>query len=143
MRGLVRAGELNAIRRAPRPRHAMGALALGLVTAFPIFAGCSSGVPPGGAAAVYRQHCAGCHGDSGRGDGLQARLTFLKVPSFADPARMAQLTDDYLYTVIAKGSAALGGTSAMPGWDHILTPEQIRALVAYIRAFAASPPPPR
>ncbi len=55
---------------------------------------------------------------------------------------MAALTDDYLYTVIAKGSAALGGTSAMPGWDHILQPDEIRALVAYTRAFAISPRPP-
>lgn len=120
----------------------MGALALGLASAFPIFAGCTSGAPTG-ATAIYRQHCAGCHGDGGRGDGLQARLTFLKVPSFADSARMARVTDDYLYTVIAKGSAALGGTSAMPGWDHVLTAEEIRALVAYIRAFAGSPPSPR
>ncbi len=53
-----------------------------------------------------------------------------------DPAHMASLTDEYLYTVTAKGSAALGGTSAMPGWDHLLKQDQIRALVAYIRTFA-------
>ena len=112
------------------------AAALGLAAAFLLF-GCRGGGPPAtGPEAIYRKHCAGCHGAAGKGDGLEARLTLLKVPDLSDAARMARLSDDYLTTVIAKGSAALGGTSAMPGWDHILKQDEIRALVAYIRAFA-------
>ena len=56
---------------------------------------------------------------------------------------MAALSDDYLYQVIAEGSAALGGTAGMPGWNHILSPEEIRDLVKYIRAFSTSAGPPR
>lgn len=148
-RGIVLPGNVEAVQRAlttpqgirPAPVAFLGfTVVLGLAAAFLIFSGRASN-RPAGAAAIYRQYCAGCHGETGRGDGVQARLTLLKVPSFADAARMATLTDDYLYTVIAKGSAALGGTSAMPGWDHVLTPEEIRALIAYLRTFAIVPRP--
>lgn len=149
--GILLSGSLEAVGRAlagPRafrglPAAAVGFTAvLGASAAFMIFAGRSGG-PPTGTAAIYRERCAGCHGDAGRGDGLQARLTLLKVPDMTDAARMKSLTDEYLNTMIAKGSAALGGTSAMPGWDHILKQDQIRALGAYIRTFSRSPRPGR
>ncbi len=156
--GLLSPGNLEAARRAlaawpglrALPAAAFGFTAVaGLAAAFLIFSGRGGNQPGGsqaggpGAATLYQQHCAGCHGETGRGDGLQARLTLLKVPDFTDARRMATLKDEYLYTVIAKGSAALGGTSAMPGWDHVLKPEKIRALAAYIRAFSKPPRPAR
>ena len=150
-RGVAPSGHLEAVGRALAPRGGLrpvpvALLGFGVVAAVTaallLFSG-RAGTRPGGTAAIYRQHCAGCHGAAGRGDGLEARLTFLKVESFADAARMAALTDDYLYTVIAKGSAALGGTAAMPRWDHILQPDEIRALVAYIRAFTPPGHPAR
>jgi len=152
-RGILPRGTLESASRAlanpGRPRVLPSAIlsfgtGLGLVAAYLIFAGGGGDTrkpQPAGTGALYREHCAGCHGEAGRGDGLQARVTLLKVPDWGDPARLAALNDEYLYTVIAKGSAALGGTSAMPGWDHVLKPEEIRALVAYVRAL--SKPPPR
>ena len=150
-RGVLPPGSVEMVRRALAERRGLRALpaaavgftgVLGLAAALLLSSGRGGG-QAGGAAAIYQKHCAGCHGDAGRGDGLQARLTLLKVPDFGDVARMATLSDEYLYTVIAKGSAALGGTSAMPGWDHILKQDEIRALVAYIRAFAARLQPSR
>ena len=156
--GLLSPGNLEAARRALAERRGLRAFpaaafgftaVAGLAAAFLIFSGRGGNQPggsqpgAGGTAALYRQHCAGCHGDTGRGDGLQARLTLLKVPDFSDAKRMATLNDEYLYTVIAKGSAALGGTSAMPGWDHVLKPEEIRALMTYVRSFSKPPRPSR
>jgi mono/diheme cytochrome c family protein len=151
--GLLSPGNLEATRRALAKRsrlRAVPAAAFGLTAVAGVVAVLllsqrgavnGKGNPADATAASYRQHCAGCHGDTGRGDGLQARLTLLKVPDWGDAARLSALSDEYLYTVIAKGSAALGGTSAMPGWDHVLKPEEIRALAAYLRAF--SKPSPR
>ena len=153
--GLLSPGNLEATRRALGKRgglRSVPAAAFGITAVAGMIAvlllSQRGGVnrnsnPADGAAALYRQHCAGCHGDAGRGDGLQARVTFLKVPDWADGARLNALSDEYLSTVIAKGSAALGGTSAMPGWDHVLKPEEIRTLVAHIRAFARPPQPIR
>ena len=150
-RGALPPGTVEVVRRALAERHGLRAMpaaavgftaVLGMAAIFLLFAE-RAGDPPPGAAPTYRQYCAGCHGDAGRGDGLQARVTLLKVPDFGDAARMATLSDEYLYTSIAKGSAALGGTSAMPGWDPSLTPDEIRALVAYIRTFAARRKPSR
>ena len=146
-RGILPPANVEMVRRALAERRGLRAMpaaavgftaVLGMAAIFLVFAE-RGGDPPAGAAATYQQHCAGCHGEAGRGDGLQARLTFLKVPDFSDGKRMASLSDEYLYTVTAKGSAALGGTSAMPGWDHVLKQDEIRALVAHIRTFA----PPR
>jgi mono/diheme cytochrome c family protein len=154
-RGILPQGNLDSTSRAladramPRllpPAIVSCGTVLGLVAAYLLFAG-GHGDPvkrePAGTAALYRQHCAGCHGESGRGDGLQARVTLLKIPDWTQAPRLAGLNDEYLYTVIAKGSAALGGTSAMPGWDHVLKPEEIRALVAYTRALSQPPSRPR
>ncbi len=154
--GLLSPGNLEATRRAltkrdglrMMPAAAFGFAAVaGLAAAFLLLddSGVNSPAQPadGLAPALYRQHCAGCHGEAGRGDGLQARVTFLKVPDWADGARLNALSDEYLYTVIAKGSAALGGTSAMPGWDHVLKPAEIRALIASVRAFSKPQPPSR
>jgi mono/diheme cytochrome c family protein len=150
--GLLPPGGLEAARRGlaerrglrPLPAAAAGfTVVLGMAAAFLLFAGRSGAPPANPTEALYRMHCAGCHGQTGRGDGLEARLTFLKVPDMTDPAHMASLTDEYLYTVTAKGSAALGSTSAMPGWDHLLKQDQIRALVAYIRTFSARRQPSR
>ena len=152
-KGIVPPGNVGMVRRALAERRGLRAslpaaavafaAVLGLAAAILFFVGGGGGPAATSPEAIYRKHCAGCHGDAGVGDGLEARLTLLKVPDFTDSGRMAALTDEYLYTVIAKGSAALGGTSAMPGWDHILKQGQIRALVAYIRTFAARRQPSR
>ncbi len=150
--GVLPPSSLEAARRALAARRGLRAFpaaavsfttVLGVAAAFLLFAGRGGGPPATGPEAIYRKHCAGCHGDTGKGDGLEARLTLLKVPDWGDAARLATLSDEVLYTTIAKGSAALGGTSAMPGWDHILKQDQIRALVAYIRTFAARCQPSR
>ncbi|HEY7677387.1 MAG TPA: cytochrome c, partial [Candidatus Methylomirabilis sp.] len=150
--GLLPPGGLEAAQRGLAERRGLRALpaaaagfsaVLGAAAAFFLFAGRGGAPPASPTEAIYRKHCAGCHGQTGRGDGLEARLTFLKVPDMTDPARMASLTDEYLYTVTAKGSAALGGTAGMPGWDQILKQDQIRALVAYIRTFSRTSRPSR
>jgi len=151
-RGVLPSDGLEAARRGLAERPGLRAIpvaafgftvVLGAAAAFLLFAGRGGAPPANPTEAIYRKHCAGCHGQTGRGDGLEARLTFLKVPDMTDRARMGALSDEFLATSIAKGSAALGGTAGMPGWDHLLTQDQIRALVAYIRTFSRSSRPSR
>jgi mono/diheme cytochrome c family protein len=88
-----------------------------------------------GAAANYRVHCAACHGIGGRGDGWRARVSRLRMEDLTDSASMTALPDEYLFQVIKHGGANLG-KPGMPSWGQALTDEEIRDLVAYIRALA-------
>jgi len=98
--------------------------------------------------ALYRHWCARCHGENGDGRGPAAaalasngrpprdfttgRMKITSVPAGQAP------TDADLARSIAVG---LPETS-MPYFEDLLTREQISALVAVVRGFAARPAPP-
>jgi len=80
-------------------------------------------------AEVYRQQCAACHGESGRGDGPKAKS--LKGPppaSLADPAVMGGTSLLEIYRKIAIG---VPGT-AMPEFAEDLSEEDRWAVAAYV-----------
>ena len=113
----------------------MGAAALGILAL-------SRGGPatdsrPG--AALYRADCATCHGVSGRGDAWRARLLFLRPGDLTDAKGMGTYSDDALFQTIKQGGASFG-KPGMPSFGFHLTDEEIRALVAYIRALARPEP---
>jgi high-affinity iron transporter len=80
-------------------------------------------------AAVYREQCAACHGESGRGDGPKAKS--LKGPpaaNLADPAVMGGTSLLEIYRKIAIG---VPGT-AMPEFAADLSEEDRWAVAAYV-----------
>lgn len=78
-------------------------------------------------AATYKQKCTACHGPDGKGDTPAGKST--KVRSFAD-ADVVKQSDDDLAGVIDKGK------NKMPAYGKSLKPEEIKALVAYVRSLA-------
>lgn len=72
--------------------------------------------------------CATCHGATGLGDGPAAAALNPKPASFADSTFQASRTDEQLTAVITDGKPPM-----MPGFGSQLSPEQVAALVAYIR----------
>lgn len=132
------------MRRACTPgaalrRHltrAAGVLALGLGAAAGAALLLPPSPPPPGpepGRALYRAHCAGCHGADGRGRTWRARLLWLRPGNLADPAAAA-LTDAYLADLIRHGGATFG-KPGMPSFGFALSEAEIRALVAYLRAL--------
>ena len=91
-------------------------------------------------ALVYAGRCAGCHGVDG--DGLGPGADRLNPPprdfTFGLYKIKTSFFDDFMsndadfYRMIADG---MPGT-AMPGWADVLTEQQIRDLVAYLKIFA-------
>jgi copper transport protein len=84
---------------------------------------------------VYVQHCASCHGLSGRGDGpagvvLRPRPADFRVHLATDH------TDSQLYSWVRKG---VEGT-AMPAFEHILSEDEIWHVINFIRTLV---PPAR
>ena len=98
--------------------------------------------------AAYQQFCARCHGDSGKGDGVDAKRFYprprdltMGVYKFRSTASGTAPTDADLFQTITDG---LPGSN-MPDWQHL--DEAVRwHLVDYLKSlspvFAQSPPSP-
>jgi len=77
------------------------------------------------AASLYvAQKCAGCHGPDGKGK-------VKGVPDFTDAAWQKKESDNELISQIKKGAPP-----KMPSYKGKLNDAEIKALVAYVRAFA-------
>jgi mono/diheme cytochrome c family protein len=113
-----------------------GALAVG--TALLLRPSARAPEPGGGpgAAGLYAEHCAVCHGASGRGDGPGARVVGHPIRDFTDAGAMRQVSDRFLFDIIRKGGSQFGRSNAMPAWGMKLSDAEIEELVAYIRSLA-------
>jgi cytochrome c553 len=89
---------------------------------------------------VYRHHCAHCHGTEGKGDGKSFPMEINPKPrDFTDAEYMLKLKDIDIKKVIIEGSAAVKKSNLCPAWGDTFNDEMIKKLVAYVRAFSASP----
>lgn len=88
---------------------------------------------------VYAQHCAVCHGPDGRGNGPAApslrphprdftkgQFKYKSTPVGQPP------TDEDLIRVVSEGLQA----SAMPYWRDLLTEQEIREVISYIKSMS-------
>jgi len=73
--------------------------------------------------AVFTSTCFACHGEQGQG--------MDRAPALNDPQKLAQFDDEWYADTIANGRPAKG----MPTWGTVLSPEQIRDVVALLRAW--------
>lgn len=81
-------------------------------------------------AEVYRDFCAACHGDSGRGDGPDAPTLREPPGNLTDPEAMLALSDEHIYTMIAEGAGE------MPAFADDLSEDEMRAAVVYTRTLS-------
>jgi len=75
--------------------------------------------------AVFKEHCALCHGADGKGK------PEVKTPNFTDPKVQASLTDEQVIQTIENGRKG----TAMPPWKDELSAAEIKAVAAQIRSF--------
>ena len=90
--------------------------------------------------ATYDTYCASCHGMEGRGDGPVAEALIPRPTNFQDPAYWSRLGpggDIHILRYIKQGGRARDHASYMPAWEAVLTEEQIRELIVYLRRLAA------
>jgi mono/diheme cytochrome c family protein len=78
---------------------------------------------------IYKKQCAACHGSAGEGNGPAAVAFNPKPLDFTDAARMSELTDDQLLAALKEG------TGAMPGFSAILKPDELQAVLEYLRTL--------
>ena len=85
---------------------------------------------------IYRENCAPCHGESGKGDGVGAKSLPVRPADHTDAAVMKSRSDAFLRDVILKGGTAMGLSAFMPAWQGLFKENEIRDLVEYIRSLA-------
>lgn len=86
---------------------------------------------------IYIEHCAPCHGVTGKGNGNYYASGLKPKPrNFTDPEFMKQIQDDYLFDVITKGTAAFGMSPFCPPWGATLVEEEkIKNIIAFLRTL--------
>ncbi len=88
---------------------------------------------------LFYDKCVWCHADSTPA-GPSNRSNLTPSPALVnDGSILNGLSDDYLRSIITLGGSALGKSAMMPPWGRTLTQDEIRALIAYIRAVAQPP----
>jgi mono/diheme cytochrome c family protein len=83
-------------------------------------------------AALYRGHCAACHGIDGNGNGPKATGMLPSPTNFRDAAAMGARSDNALEQAILAGKSS----TAMPGYGTIFDAHEVAALVAYLRSLS-------
>ncbi len=96
---------------------------------------------------IFKDACAVCHGAGGRGDGTRASPQQPAPPGFVsaiqpapadyhDPLFMERFSDDFLFALIKKGrigAIEAMGFDTMKPYGHVLSDDEIRGVVRYIR----------
>lgn len=118
-------------------------LAFCIAAANASFAAASAGIPDRGKP-IFEERCAVCHGKQGRGDGPEAPFLSPRPASLISAGTSVK-TDAELLAIIANGKPR----TSMPAWKDLLTEEQRRDVLAYIRTLVRfqpkplTPPPPQ
>jgi mono/diheme cytochrome c family protein len=85
-------------------------------------------------AALFRLHCAACHGAGAGGDGVAARSLTAKPPTnLRDTAFLMQRSDADLVDAITRGGAQVKASFAMPAFGAQLATLDTWDLVAFLR----------
>lgn len=85
----------------------------------------------------YKWYCSQCHGLEGRGNGINAGQLAVKARDHtdrSDPNKyMRNLSDKIIFKSIKFGGEANKKSSLMPPWGGVLSDDEIRDLVKYLR----------
>jgi cytochrome c oxidase cbb3-type subunit 3 len=116
-----------------------------------------TGTPqPGETRELFLDACAVCHGEQGRGDGTRPSPSQPAPPTFVsaiqpapadyhDPLFMERFPDEFLVALIKHGridATDVAGFDTMKPYGHILSDEEIRGVVRYIRETFVNGQPP-
>ncbi|MFW2404127.1 MAG: c-type cytochrome [Gammaproteobacteria bacterium] len=84
---------------------------------------------------LHLENCAECHGYDGKAEVIVMHMD--EPPrDQTDAEYMASLSDAFLYLAICSGGDAVGRSIVMPGWGDVLTDQEIKDLVAWVRTFS-------
>ena len=111
-----------AIKISRRLAASAAALAIAAMLMLPTAARADDGAAP-----LYKTKCAGCHGPDGKGETTMGKALKLRDLASADVQKQS---DADLTTLIS------AGRNKMPAYGKSLSPDQVKALVGFVRGVA-------
>ncbi len=88
---------------------------------------------------IFYNDCVWCHADSTPA-GPSNRSNLTPSPALAnDGTTLNSVGDDYLKNIITLGGSALSKSAMMPPWGRTLKQDDIRGVIAFMRAIAQPP----
>jgi cytochrome c5 len=85
---------------------------------------------------VFYTYCVWCHADSSPA-GPSNRSNLTPTPPLAnDGATFNPLSDEFVRNTITLGGSAMGKSAMMPPWGRTLKPDEVQAVIAFMRAIA-------
>ena len=94
--------------------------------------GSAIGVAAADPATDWAKNCASCHGKDGSGSTIMGKQ--LGIVDYRSASVQASFSDAQAVTIIKQGVTS-GGKQKMKGYAGVLSDDQIKALVGYIRSF--------
>jgi cytochrome c oxidase cbb3-type subunit 3 len=86
---------------------------------------------------LHLENCAECHGYDGKAEVIVMHMD--EPPrDQTDVEYMTTLNDAFLYLAICSGGEAVGRSLVMPFWGDVLSDQEIRDLVAWVRTFSGT-----
>ncbi len=81
----------------------------------------------------YDTYCVQCHGIERNGKGINSKNMSVQPRDHSDAKGMTDIPDDELLHAIQDGGLAVNKSVLMPAWGNVLSPEEIKEMVAYLR----------
>ncbi|SFD05700.1 cytochrome c oxidase cbb3-type subunit 3 [Cupriavidus sp. OV038] len=82
---------------------------------------------------LYNTYCVQCHGVNRDGNGVNSRDMAVKPRDHTDTKAMGDTPDETLLKAIKGGGLAVGKSVLMPKWEGLLTDDDMKEMVSYLR----------
>jgi hypothetical protein len=92
------------------------------------------------AQSYYKERCALCHGEGGKGDGPGSTGLNPKPRAFTDPSWQTSVTNEQIERIIVMGGTAVGKSPSMPAHPDLAEDQQlVLELRKLVRGFGGDP----
>jgi mono/diheme cytochrome c family protein len=88
---------------------------------------------------LYREWCSSCHGDDARGESRTSVRLEVPAADLASCEVSSAEPEDLWVDIVSDGGESVGLSIDMPAFGEGATPEQIRAVVRYIKSLCGEP----
>lgn len=85
---------------------------------------------------LYNTYCVQCHGVNRDGNGINSASMAVKPRDHTDTKSMGDTPDETLFKAIKGGGLAVSKSILMPKWEGVLTDDDIKELVSYLRVVS-------
>ncbi len=88
---------------------------------------------------IFYSNCVWCHASATPAGPSNMSNLKPQPPLANDGATLNSLSNDYLQNIITLGGSAMSKSAMMPPWGRTLKQDEIRAVIAFVRAIAQPP----